>query len=169
MRKVLFVLLLLSLCLCTAQAEIPCRCGQEPCGCFIQLGDEGPAVEFIQNTLTAQGFLALRDDASAFDEKTRQAVLRFQEANDLSPTGVMDDDTLTLLLWGMSPDALDAAQPFSSTLVVWIPTDGGIRHHDKPSCSKMFDPRLVSQRNALAMGMLHCGRCKPAGYVKPAK
>jgi len=29
--------------------------------------------------------------------------------------------------------------------------------------------RLVSQRNALAMNMLHCGRCKPPGYVKPTE
>lgn len=79
---------------------------------------------------------------------------------------MLDDDTLTLLLWGMLPSALDQAEPASSKLPMWIPTDGGIRHHDLKTCSNMLDPRLVSQRNALAMEMLHCGRCKPAGYQK---
>lgn len=169
MRKLICLLGVLCLSICTALAEIPCVCSQEPCSCFIQLGDEGPAVEFIQNELIAQGYLNPRDDAAAFDERTRQAVIRFQQANSLSPTGVMDDDTLTLLLFGMLPETLDALQPFSSKLPMWIPTDGGIRHHDKSDCCGMLDPRLVSQRNALAMNMLHCGRCKPAGYVKPAK
>ena len=168
MRRMIAALLLVCL-IGAARAEIPCQCGQEAYQCFIQLGDEGPAVECIQHALIALGYLQAKEDASVFDETTRQAVLRFQADNDLSPTGMMDDDTLTLLLWGMLPEALDAAQPDSSTLEMWIPTDGGTRHHDKKTCSNMLDPRLVSQRNALAMNMLHCGRCKPAGYVKPAK
>lgn len=169
MRRLLCCMLLLCMVSACAAAEIPCQCGQEDCLCFIQLGDEGPAVEFIQNMLTARGYLAPKDDASAFDEKTHLAVKRFQQDNNLSPTGMMDDETLTLLLWGMLPEELDAVHPASSTLIVWIPTDGGIRHHDLKTCSKMIDPRLVSQRNALAMEMLHCGRCKPPGYIKPAK
>ena len=169
MRRLAAVLLLICLLVCQASAEIPCQCGLEECLCFIQLGDEGRAVEFIQNTLITRGYLHPNDDASVFDQKTLSAVKRFQQDNGLCPTGTMDDETLTLLLWEMLPEALNAAQPGSSTLVVWIPTDGGIRHHDKDNCSGMFEPRLVSQRNALAMNMLHCGRCKPPGYVKPAK
>lgn len=166
MRKILLLILCICLVSCTALAEIPCVCGLEDCQCFIQFGDEGMAVEAIQNALVFQGWLAPDDDASAFDERTRQAVIAFQNAHELSPTGMLDDDTLTLLLWGMMPDELDAAQPESSRLAMWIPTDGGIRHHDSPTCSGMLDPRLVSQRNALAMNMLHCGRCKPFGYTK---
>ena len=169
MRRIFSIFLMLCTISVCAAAEIPCQCGRDACLCFIQLGDEGPAVEFIQNTLVEKGYLPPRDDASAYDEKTVAAVKRFQEENSLSPTGMMDDGTLTLLLWGMLPEELDAAQPGSSTLAVWIPTDGGVRHHDLKTCSKMHDPRLVSQRNALAMDMLHCGRCKPPGYVKTAK
>lgn len=169
MRRVLLFLLSLMLITGFAAAEIPCQCGEDTCLCFIQLGDEGPAVEFIQNTLISQGYLAPGDDAACFDEATKQAVIRFQQKHGLSPTGTMDDDTLTLLLWGMLPEALNKAEPTSSTLVMWIPTDGGKRHHDKIDCSGMLDPRLVSQRNALAMNMLHCGRCKPQGYIKPTK
>lgn len=160
--------LLLHLIICAA-AEIPCQCGLEECSCFIQLGDEGPAVDYIQNTLTALGYLAASNDASDFDDHTLQAVRQFQKDHQLIPSGMMDDETLTLLLWGMLPEELNAASPGSSTIAVWIPTDGGIRHHDLNTCSKMFDPRLVSQRNALAMEMLHCGRCKPPGYIKPHK
>ncbi len=166
MRKMLLLLLCLCFCSCVARAEIPCQCGESACRCFIQLGDEGVPVEFIQHTLIEQGYLAAADDGSVFDERTQRAVLRFQEAHGLPLTGVMDDGTLTLLLWGMLPEELDLAQPESSALPMWVPTDGGIRHHDNRTCSNMTDPRLVSQRNALAMGMLHCGRCKPDGYVK---
>ena len=169
MRKLAAMLMLIGLLMSQGLAEIPCQCDLEDCLCFIQLGDEGPAVEFIQNTLIIRGYLTPNDDASAFDAKTLIAVKRFQQDNGLPATGMMDDETLTLLLWGMLPDDLTAAQPLSSTFVVWIPTDGGIRHHDKETCSGMFDPRLVSQRNALAMNMLHCGRCKPPGYIKPTK
>ena len=169
MRRFLAIIMLVCTLSVCAAAEIPCQCGRDACLCFIQLGDEGPAVEFIQNVLVEKGYLAPRDDASAYDEKTVAAVKRFQEANSLAPTGMMDDETLTLLLWGMLPEELDVVQPGSSTLAVWIPTDGGIRHHDLKTCSQMLDPRLVSQRNALAMNMLHCGRCKPPGYVKTAK
>ncbi len=169
MRRMTAMLMLLCLLICQAGAEIPCQCGLENCQCFMQFGDEGPAVEFIQNMLIIRGYLAPNDDASAFDEKTLAAVQRFQQDNSRSPTGIMDDETLTLLLWGMLPDELNAAHPDSSTLAVWIPTDGGIRHHDLETCSGMLDPRLVSQRNALAMNMHHCGRCKPPGYDKHAK
>lgn len=166
MRKLLVFTLCVCLIGCTAIAEILCVCGLPDCQCFIQLGDEGMAVEAIQNALVSQGWLAPNDDASAFDENTRQAVMAFQTAHDLSPTGTMDDATLTLLLWGMLPEELNVAHPESSALPMWIPTDGGKRHHDTPTCSQMYDPRLVSQRNALAMNMLHCGRCKPFGYIK---
>ena len=166
MRKTVLIALCVLQLGCSALAEIHCVCGLEACICFIQLGDEGMAVEAVQNELVAQGWLAPKDDASSFDEKTRLAVIAFQAAHELPATGMMDDDTLTLLLWGMLPDELDVRRPESSTLPMWIPTDGGIRHHDKRTCSNMHDPRLVSQRNALAMNMLPCGRCKPFGYIK---
>lgn len=169
MKKLLF----LAVCLCMigrlAFAEIPCSCSKADCVCYIQLYDEGRAVDAIQNALIAQGYLESRDDASVFDERTMQAVIRFQQAHGLSPTGTMNDETLTLLLWGMLPEELDVAEGESSRLVVWIPTDGGIRHHDLSSCSGMLDPRLVTQRNALMMDLLHCGRCKPDGYQSNKK
>lgn len=166
MRRLFLTLICAMLLVCSATAEIPCLCEREACTCFIQLGDEGMPVQAIQNALVTQGYLAPNDNASAFDEKTLRAVIKFQEAHQLPQTGMLDDDTLTLLLWGVLPLELDALEPHSSSLVMWVPTDGGKRHHDIPTCSGMLDPRMVTQRNALAMGMLHCGRCKPAGYQK---
>ena len=167
MRRIFSIFLMLCTISVCAAAEIPCQCGREACLCFIQLGDEGTAVEFIQNTLVDKGYLAPRDDASAYDEKTVAAVKRFQEDNNLAPTGMMDDTTLTLLLWGMLPEELDAAQPGSIGAPVWIPTDGGTKHHREVDCAPHLftinDPRLVSHRNAMALGFAACGICQPTG------
>lgn len=166
MRRFLFIIMALCLLGGAALAEIPCQCGQGACQCFIQLGDKGPSVKYIEQALIDAGFLINNSADEYFDQQTLKAVLLFQEYHRLAPTGMMDDETLTLLLWGMIPEELDALHPETSNIVVWIPTDGGIRHHDNKSCCNMLDPRLVSQRNALAMEMLHCGRCKPPGYTK---
>lgn len=163
MRKLLMMLCLLCSFCCECLAEIPCTCGLDQCICFIQLGDGGVAMEYIQHELIAQGYLLPSQDSALFDEHTLQAVLHFQEANGLPHTGLMDDATLTLLLWGMLPDALDIADPLSNGRAVWIPTDGGIRRHVKPTCSKMSDPRRVSVRNAAVLNMQPCGRCNKDG------
>lgn len=163
MRRIAFLIVCLSLIFSIAVAEVYCICGLTRCRCFIQEGDEGRAVEAIQNALVSQGYLPPNDDATIFDAKTTVAVKAFQEKHGLSVTGMMDDATLTLLLWGMLPEEVDAVQPGSIGLPVWIPTDGGIRHHDWAGCCNMYDPRLVSHRNAMEMNMLACGRCKPNG------
>ncbi|MBQ2952709.1 MAG: peptidoglycan-binding protein [Clostridia bacterium] len=162
MRKLLIILLALLQCGCAA-AEVTCVCGEDACRCFIQQGDEGMAVEFIQNTLIRRGYLGPNSDESAFGPRTLDAVLRFQRDNGLPATGMMDDATLTLLLWGMLPEELDEREPLSNSNAIWIPTDGGIRRHWKNTCSKMHDPRRVSVRNAEMMNMQPCGRCNKDG------
>ena len=91
-----FVLLLVSLMLFVnvGFAEIACVCTSEHCICFIQLGDGGKAMESIQHALIEQGYLEQSDDAYRFDTNTLKAVLRFQEANSLPVTGMLDDNTL---------------------------------------------------------------------------
>lgn len=163
MKKLLTIFCLTCLLCCSCLGEMPCICGQDPCTCFIQLGDAGPAIDCIQHALIAQGFLQPTQDSSFFDEQTLQAVLHFQEAHSLPQTGMLDDETLTLLLWEMLPDELDKADPLSNGQPVWIPTDGGIRRHVKRTCSGMFDPRRVSVRNAEMMNMQPCGRCNRGG------
>ena len=163
MKRIVIISLLLAMMVCPALADVSCACSEEPCICFIQLGDEGPAIEYIQHALIAQGFLSAQSDGALFDQRTLQAVLRFQEAHDLPATGMMDDVTLTLLLWGLTPAELDQREPLSNGNAIWIPTDGGIRRHWKSTCSKMFDPRRVSVRNAAFMDMQPCGRCNKNG------
>ena len=163
MRRLLLILLCLLFCFDFAFAELPCVCFQEPCVCYIQLDDGGPALEYIQHALISQGFLNESNDAYLFDKYTLQAILAFQESNNLPQTGTLDDATLTLLLWGMLPEELDLAEPLSKGRLVWIPTDGGIRRHLKPDCCGMFSPRRVSVRNAELMNMLPCGICNRGG------
>ena len=169
MKKLLPVLLCFCLCCSICLAEIPCVCHHEPCTCFIQLGDGGHAMEYIQHALIDKGYLSQKNDAYLFDKATLNAVLRFQEAHHPPTTGMLDDDTLTLLLWGMLPEELDKEEPYRSDepltngRPIWIPTDGGIRRHFNPECSKMEDPRHVSVRNAAKMDMLPCGKCNRGG------
>lgn len=164
MRRGLQRVLCLALCCgllpLVARAEIACQCGQTPCACFVQQGDTGPAVEAIRQALVAQGYLK-DGKGSDFDENTAQAVRSFQAAHELDETGMLDDETLTLLLWGETPEALSAAQPLLGETVVWIPVVGGKKRHATPTCSGMEHPRLVTVRNAEAMGMEPCKRCKP--------
>ena len=159
MQKALPIVFCLCLCFSICFAEVPCECQQEYCTCFIQLGDGGPALEYIQHALISQGYLLQANDAHLFDEHTLQAVLRFQEANNLPITGTLDDNTLTLLLWSMLPEELDIVDPISNGRSIWIPTDGGIRRHKNPACCNMFDPRRVSVRNAELMNLQPCGIC----------
>ena len=167
MRRLICCIMLLCLLSACSEAEIPCQCGLEECLCFIQFGDKGRAVAFIQAILVQRGYLTKKEVASYYDTKTESAVKAFQQDNNLVPTGTMDDDTLTLLIWGMLPEQLDLLQPWSIGLPVWIPTDCGERHHRETNCAphllKISDPRLVSHRNAMALGFAPCGICNPSG------
>ncbi len=121
------------------------------------------AVEAIQHALINAGYLAPNQDASAYDLARSLGVITFQEAHDPSPTGMMDDETLTLLLWNMTPEELDQAMPFSIGRFVLGPDGRRQKRHVQSTCSRMPDPRLVSVRNAQQMGMVPCGRCNQNG------
>ena len=162
-RILRFIVLLLCLMLSVAQASFDCICGQEQCVCFIQTGDEGPAVKAVVRMLMQQGYLPPKMPVSLYSEQVTQAVIAFQKAHKRPETGMLDDETLTLLIWSVTCEELDAQNPLMLGTPVWIPTDGGRRHHSDPTCCDMYDPRLVSHRNALAMDMQRCGRCKPTG------
>ena len=43
--------------------------------------------------------------------------------------------------------------------LVWIPTNGGTKHHKTANCSKMIDPILVPKSEALSRGFGSCGKC----------
>lgn len=141
------------------QGYIYCLCELDECVCFIQLGDEGMAIKRIITELIDQGYLDEKTSRSIYDENVQGAVALFQYDNYLRETGVMDDETLTLLLWGMTVYELDEFRPESDPSPMWIPTDGGIRRHNTNTCSNMYDPRLISARNAELIGMDLCDHC----------
>ena len=43
--------------------------------------------------------------------------------------------------------------------MVWIPTNGGTKYHNKSSCSNMDNPQQVTKDEAVAMGFTPCKRC----------
>ena len=85
-----------------------------------------------------------------------KAVKKFQKDNGLESTGMMDNETLTLLLHNRKESNLP--------LFVFIPTDGGQKYHGNPDCSEMSYPRIVSLESAIALGFTQCHsvfyRCK---------
>ena len=139
---VLFLLLAVFLMTGTAQAAgrsyIPCDCAGAACQCFIQLGDTGSAVNQIISILIEKGYLASDASASSYSTAVEAAVKQFQSDHLLPASGVMDDDTLTLLLWGLPPEKLDESN--SAVQTVYIPTDGGRKRHLKATCSSMYNP-----------------------------
>lgn len=165
-------------CLIPASTEglsyIPCNCGQEPCICFIQLMDEGPVVNALIQRLQAQGY-AVDADLSQFTQEILDATLRFQADHGLPLTGTWDDTSLTLLIWGMTPEELDEAMPpiagSEKTYpdLCYVPTDGGHKRHSKSGCCQMYDPRKMSIRNAAALGYDPCGICEKSREASLAR
>ena len=162
----LLAMLLALPALATGASFIPDDCGLQPCSCFIQLGDSGECVRQIVRLLAERGYLSAASRTAQFTRKVEGAVIQFQQDNDLPATGTLDDDTLTLLIWGMLPEALDVEMPVEKGRpetypeMVYIPTDGGSKRHSRPECSGMYDPRKVSIRNAAALGFEPCKKCE---------
>ena len=42
---------------------------------------------------------------------------------------------------------------------VWIPTDGGSKYHSKATCSGMYNPEQVTEKEAIEQGFGKCGKC----------
>ncbi len=156
---IIFVVLLLAIPNAFAEKYPVCDCNSKQCTCFIQLGDEGPIVNAIIKLLIAQEYCAPDQKVSILDEGARKGILRFQKEHDLQETGTLDDNTLTLLIWGCLPEELNEMDPNSRYDYNWVPTDGGRRRHRNERCSSMYDPRKISVRNAEALGYKNCGKC----------
>lgn len=43
--------------------------------------------------------------------------------------------------------------------LVWVPTNGGTKYHNKSTCSNMIDPIQVSEETAIENGYTPCKRC----------
>lgn len=156
----IIVLMLLSLIAEDAFAYIPCMCNNPPdqCTCFIQLGDKGLPVEKIIHILNKKGYLQIITKKAEFTPDVRQAVIQFQVDNNLEPTGWMDDETLDMLLVNELPDVSAIYSMEYWDAICYIPTDGGKKHHADPTCSDMYNPRMISRVNAICLGIEACGK-----------
>ncbi len=171
--KRFFIILILTSVLFFQSAEaisksyIQCDCLSDNCSCFIQKGDEGGAVERIIDKLIEGKYLPRDTPHDIFSEDIEAAVINFQNDNGLEKTGMLDDDTLTLLLWGVLPEKLDILHPetLSQCNTVYIPVHGGKKRHLSEKCSKMENPKKVSDRNAEKLGFDPCKKC----YGKPVR
>jgi len=117
-------------------------------------------VKGIAGLLEERGYLS-SSRKNTYDQQMQKAVFSFQQDNGLTQTGLLDDSTLSLLIWGLASDELDQSASDSKGNAVWVPTDGGKKRHKSQSCSGMLDPRMMSVRNAEALGIEACKRCKP--------
>ena len=116
--------------------------------CFLQLNDGGMSIKKIIAKLVDNGYLKKGYKSPVFSEEMQQAVIKFQGDHDLKCTGVMDNETLTLLLHNRKES--------NNLSLVFIPTDGGKKYHGNPYCSGMTYPRIVTVENALALGYTQC-------------
>ncbi len=141
----------------SSQAVILDDCGRKKCICFLQKNDEGIAVRGITELLVELGYI--EKATSTYTQDVVDAVTWFQEDYQLNASGMMDDDTLTLLIYGMLADEMTAEYPEYDESVVYISTSGGKKYHLKKTCSNMENPRKMSARNAQGLGIEPCKKC----------
>ncbi len=115
---------------------------------MLQLNDGGIAIKKIINELINKGYLKKGYTSPTYSAEIEQAVIKFQRDNDLISTGMMDNETLTLLLHNRKETYMP--------IYVFIPTDGGKKYHGNPNCSDMAFPRIVSLENARELGFTQC-------------
>lgn len=165
MKKKILCGVLALLMLAGAMAEsygyITCSCRRKKyCVCFLQVGDVGPAAGGVIELLKAWQYLPQKHAKQTFDEEVTAAVMAFQEDIGLSPTGWLDDATLTYLIWG-NYDAWYGDYAAYASETVWVSTSGGSKYHVDPYCSNMICPRKMSILNADALGLEPCRKCFP--------
>ena len=74
----------------------------------LQLGDQGSAVTRMQRILIHLGF-DTESTVGIFDERTQKALIDFQQAAGLDPTGIADTETLTRLNYALLSQAMPTA------------------------------------------------------------
>lgn len=150
----------------------------------LEEGSYGDNVQQLQLRLIQLGYLNDSADGS-FGGNTRAAVEAFQNQNGFPADGIASaafqmvlfsdsatpaQQDLTRYVSDYPPDAAQesilettsASVPViqqQSSVMVWIPTNGGHRYHSKSTCSGMIDPECVPLDQAEALGFTPCGRC----------
>lgn len=156
----LSVLLLALLPLALAE-EIPCVCGQDACTCFMQEGDGCPGLDVLAQCLEEKAAYVRPEKLEAISADMTEAVRVFQRDHDLTETGLLDDETLTLLLWDKLPPEMEKEAAEEERTLCFVPVRGGERCHKTEQCSGMDHPRRMSLQNALRLGYELCENCYP--------
>lgn len=147
-----FVSLVLVLLMCFAalseaavkQPEfLPCVCGFEECVCFAREGDTGYLVQTARSLLFEMNLLDKLHPQAKFDENMKTALLDFQELKGLDRTGLLDDETLTMLF------ATEHEMLIPDVRCFYVPVNGGQELHISSVCSGMIDSRMVSARSGM--------------------
>ena len=165
MKRCFALIFALLLIFCTAASEtqenpFACDCEKEVCECFLQEGDIGPAAEGVIVYLKERGYLAQMHSRGVFDEEVTLAVKAFQKEMDLDETGVLDNETLTMLIFYGMPESMYLWNEKAQALL-WVPSDGGVCKHTDPQCSGILNPRKISAMNAEALMLDACDHCMP--------
>ena len=150
----------------------------------LEEGSYGDNVQQLQLRLIQLGYLHDSADCS-FGGNTRAAVEAFQNQNGFPVDGIASaalqmalfsdsatsaqqdlaryvSDYPTVAAHESTSETISASVPViqqQSSVMVWIPTNGGHRYHSKSSCSGMIDPECVPLDQAEALGFTPCGRC----------
>jgi len=148
-----------------SEFSIECDCNQSPCACYLQFGDKGAAMRAVITLLKAKGYMQETRVKVLYTDTVEIAVKAFQKAHQLPADGLLDDRTLTLLVYDKYP--LD--DPAEKNQVVWVPTNGGEKYHKDRVCDKlpkqMIAPRKISLYNAAGLNIEPCKLCKPPELV----
>ena len=136
----------------------------------IKRGDSGDSVVEVQTRLAALGYLTSSADGK-FGPATEQAVMNFQEANQLSSTGVVDESSYNRLFSSNAVHYVAPVLPVNAEEIsadvgtrsagdplVWI-TASGKRYHSKSNCGRTKSSWQVTLSEARAMGLTPCGNC----------
>ena len=153
---------------------------EQPTFVSLKRGDAGDYVKEIQAQLVALGFLTSTADGK-YGSGTEQAVKDFQNANNLSASGVVDESTYSKMF---SPGAKHYVAPIvrtdtddnsanvgtrnatgestsdNSSRMVWLSATGE-KYHSINNCGRMNPnkARQVTLEQAKSMGYEPCSKC----------
>jgi len=88
---------------------------------MLVLGSKGPAVRALQETLVAQGYLAMRPALPEYDEDTWQAVAIFEEKHGLNPDGVTGPEVWAALARTLPEVQMAAAAATPAAAALGLP------------------------------------------------
>lgn len=136
---------------------LSCACRLEECVCFAQMGDTGYLIEAVRELLNQSGYTLPKRPKATFDDEMLYAVLNYQKDMGIYESGMLDDETLTML-FGTEKYAASYYFP-----CFYVPVNGGEKLHADAACSGMLHPRMISAENAAYLsvnyGVYYCKHC----------